>query len=88
MCAGFSLKKTSTVFLSIGVRITMIRCVVQLLRIFEMFRVLMNNPVFSVLRTGQADPSGSCGLRRGSTADLLLGFVSPNLPMGMNACHF
>ena len=32
--AGFSLKKTSTVSLSIDVRITMIRYVVHLLRIF------------------------------------------------------
>jgi hypothetical protein len=31
--------------LSIGVRITMIRCVVYLLRIFKMFHGLMNNPV-------------------------------------------
>ena len=34
MCAGFSLKKTSTVCLSTDVRITTIRCVVHLLRIF------------------------------------------------------
>ena len=46
MCAGFSFKKTSTVSLSIDVRITMIRCVVHLLRIFEMFHGLMNNPVY------------------------------------------
>jgi len=46
MWAGFSLKKTWRVSLSIGVRITMIRCVVYLLRIFKMFHGLMNNPVF------------------------------------------
>jgi len=37
MYAGFSLKKTLTVSLSIDVRITMIRGVVYLLRIFKMF---------------------------------------------------
>jgi hypothetical protein len=31
--------------LSIGVKITMIRCVVYLLQIFKMFYGLMNNPV-------------------------------------------
>ena len=45
MCTGFSLKKTSTVSLSIDVRIAMVRSVVDLLRIFKMFRGLMNNPV-------------------------------------------
>ena len=45
MCAGFSFKKTSTVSLSIDVRITMISGVVYLLRIFKMFHGLMNNPV-------------------------------------------
>ena len=45
MCAGFSLKKTWRVSLCIGVRITVIRCVVYLLRIFKMFHGLMNNPV-------------------------------------------
>ena len=45
MCAGFSLKKTSIVSLSIDVRITMIRCVVHLLRNVEMFHGLMNNTV-------------------------------------------
>ena len=49
MCAGFSLKKTSTVSLSIDVRITMISGVVYLLRIFKMFHGLMNNPVFVLL---------------------------------------
>jgi hypothetical protein len=40
------LKKNLEKFsLSIGVRINMIRCVVYLLRIFKMFRRLMNNPV-------------------------------------------
>jgi hypothetical protein len=38
-------KKTWKVSLSIGVRITMIRCVVYLLRIFKMFHELMNHPV-------------------------------------------
>ena len=47
MCTGFSLKKTSTVSLSIDVRITMISCVVYLLRIFKSFHGLTNNPVFS-----------------------------------------
>jgi hypothetical protein len=47
MCASFSLK-TGKVSLSIGVRITMIRCVVYLLVIFKMFHGLMNNPVYSV----------------------------------------
>jgi len=39
------LKKTWRVSVSIGVRITMIRCVVYLLRIFKMFHGLMNNLV-------------------------------------------
>jgi hypothetical protein len=39
------LKKTWRTSLSIGVRITMIHCVVYLLRIFKMFHGLMNNPV-------------------------------------------
>ena len=38
-------KNTWTVSLSIGVRITMIRCVVYLLRNFKLFHGLMNNPV-------------------------------------------
>jgi len=42
---GLFLKKTSTVSLSIDVRITMISGVVYLLRIFKMFHELMNNPV-------------------------------------------
>jgi len=46
---GLFLKKTSTVSLSIDVRITMIRCVVYLLRIFKMFHGLMNNPVLKVM---------------------------------------
>ena len=41
-------KKTRRVSLSIGVRTTMIRWVVYLLRIFKMFHGLMNNPVFSI----------------------------------------
>jgi hypothetical protein len=44
LCAGFPLKKWR-VSLYIGVRITMIRCAVYLLRIFKMFHILMNNPV-------------------------------------------
>ena len=40
------LKKTWRVSLSIGVRNTMIRLVVYLLRIFKMFYGLMNNPVY------------------------------------------
>jgi hypothetical protein len=39
-------EKTGRVSLSIGVRITMIRCVVYLLRIFKMFHVLMSKPVY------------------------------------------
>ena len=42
---GLFLKKTSIVSLSIDVRITMIRRVVYLLRIFKMFHGLINNPV-------------------------------------------
>jgi hypothetical protein len=38
-------KKTGEGSLSIGVRITMIRCVVYLLLIFKMVHGLMNNPV-------------------------------------------
>jgi len=38
-------KNLESFSLSIGVRITMIRCVVYLLRIFKMFHGLMNNPV-------------------------------------------
>jgi len=49
MCSGFSLKKkkTSTVSLSVDVRITMISGIVYLLRIFKMFHGLMNNPVYT-----------------------------------------
>jgi hypothetical protein len=39
-------KNTWRVSLTTGVRITMIRCVVYLLRIFKMFHGLMNNPVY------------------------------------------
>jgi hypothetical protein len=42
------LKKTWEVSLSIGVRITMIHCVVYFLLIFKMFNRLMNNPVFLI----------------------------------------
>jgi hypothetical protein len=38
-------KKTWRIPLSIGIRITMICCIVYLLRIFKMFYGLMNNPV-------------------------------------------
>jgi hypothetical protein len=38
-------KKTWRVSLSIGIRITMIRCVVNLVRIFKIFLGLMSNPV-------------------------------------------
>ena len=44
------LKKTWRVSLSIGVRNTMIRWVVYLLRIFKMFHGLMNNPVHFVIK--------------------------------------
>jgi hypothetical protein len=44
-------KLTWRVSLSIGVRITMIRCVVYLLRIFKKFHGFMINPVFIYLRT-------------------------------------
>jgi hypothetical protein len=44
------LKKTWKVSLSIGVRITVILCVVYLLLIFKMFHGLMNNPVFRFLK--------------------------------------
>jgi hypothetical protein len=40
------LKKTLKVSLSIGARITMIRCVVYLLLIFKLFHGLMNNPLY------------------------------------------
>ena len=43
----FLKKKTSTVSLSIDVRITVISGVVYLLRIFKMFHGFMNNPVLS-----------------------------------------
>jgi hypothetical protein len=46
---GLFLKKTWKVSLSIGVRITMIRCVVNFLLIFKMFHGLMNNPVLYIL---------------------------------------
>jgi len=42
-------KKLESFSLSIGVRTTMIRCVVYLLRIFKMFHGLMNNPVLNLL---------------------------------------
>jgi len=48
---GLFLKKTSTVSLSIDVRIAMILCVVYLLRIFKMFHGLINNPVFDAVDT-------------------------------------
>jgi hypothetical protein len=38
--------KTWRVSLSIGIRITMIRCVVYLFQIFKMFHGLMNNPIY------------------------------------------
>jgi len=41
-------EKTWRVSLSIGVRTTMIRWVVYLLRIFKMFHGLMNNPVYFI----------------------------------------
>jgi hypothetical protein len=41
---GLFLKKNGRVSLSIGVRITTIRCVVYLLRIFKRFHGLMNSP--------------------------------------------
>jgi hypothetical protein len=48
MCVSFSLKQTWRVSLSIGIRITMIHCVVYLLRIFKIFHVLMYNPVLYI----------------------------------------
>jgi hypothetical protein len=42
---GLFFERTWRVSLSIGVRITVIRCVVYLLRIFKMFHGLKNNPV-------------------------------------------
>jgi 2-phosphoglycerate kinase len=39
------LKRTRKVSLSIGIRISMIRCVVNLLLIFKIVHGLMNNPV-------------------------------------------
>jgi hypothetical protein len=54
-CPGFSLggkkKNLESFSLSIGVKITTIRCVVYLLRIFKMFHVLKNNPVFMFIST-------------------------------------
>ena len=51
LCArAFPLKKTSTISVSIDVRITMICCVVHFLRILEMFYGLMNNPVCIQIR--------------------------------------
>jgi uncharacterized membrane protein len=44
---GLFLEKAWRVSLSIGVRITMIRCVVYLLRVIKMFHRLMNNRVLS-----------------------------------------
>jgi hypothetical protein len=44
------LEKTWRVSLSIGVRITTIRCVVYLLRIFKMLHGLMNNPVLCLFK--------------------------------------
>jgi hypothetical protein len=43
---AWALKKTRRDSFSIGVRITMIRCIVYLLWIFQMFHGLMNSPVF------------------------------------------
>jgi hypothetical protein len=40
------LKQTWKVLLSISVRITIIHCVVYLLRIFKIFHGLKNNPVY------------------------------------------
>ena len=45
-------KKTWRISLSIGVRTTVIRWVVHLLRIFKMFHWLMNNPVLSSASRG------------------------------------
>jgi hypothetical protein len=52
LCArAFPSKKTWRISLSIGTRITMILCVVYLLRIFKMFHGLMNNPVLFTVAT-------------------------------------
>jgi hypothetical protein len=45
-------KKTWKVSLSVGVRITTIRCVVYLLLIFKMFHGIMNNPVYTLYKCG------------------------------------
>jgi hypothetical protein len=42
------LKNTWRVSISIGVRITMIHCVLYLLQIFKMFHRLKNNPVYLI----------------------------------------
>jgi hypothetical protein len=49
------LKETWEVSLSIGVRFTMIRCVVYLLLIFKMFHGLMNNLVYYKLGSYNTD---------------------------------
>jgi hypothetical protein len=49
MCESFPLKRErGKVSVSIGIRITMISCIVYLLLIFKMFNGVMNNPVYSI----------------------------------------
>jgi hypothetical protein len=49
----FPKKKTWKVSLSIGIRITMIRCIVYLLLIFKMLHGLMNNTVYQYNSTNK-----------------------------------
>ena len=73
-------KKTWRVSLSIGVRNTMIRWVVYLLRILKMFHGLMNNPVLITNCRSQWPR----GLRRRSAAARLLRFWVRMPPGGMD----
>jgi hypothetical protein len=79
MCATFSFKNIWREYLSIGVRITLIRCIVYLLRICKLFHDLLNNSVYSfqtsrteypvlqhIIPKEQKPQSYSCNFKRGS----------------------
>ena len=81
-------KKTWRVSLSIGVRITMIRCVAYLLRIFKMFHGLLNNPVLQHFGCVPWGNSGRCrcGLVRNCLVSTVL--VRSKVLVGNSVPHF
>jgi hypothetical protein len=76
---AFPYKKTWRLSLSIGIRITMIRCVVYLFRIFKMFHGIMNNPVECL---------SSSSLNGISQNKSLLWNGTKNLQMHLVSLHF